>query len=524
MNRIATLVAAAAFFFPVAAFGAPLETVHVAQGTLAGTQESGVAAFLGVPYAAPPVGDLRWKAPAPPAAWDGARQATSFAPSCIQAVGFGDKGFGPWTSEYVVHGAVGEDCLYLNVWTPAEGADAHLPVLFWIHGGGFAAGSGSVPIYDGAALAKSGFVVVTVNYRLGPLGFLALPALTAESPNRASGNYGLLDIVAALKWVKDNISAFGGDPSAVSIAGQSAGAMAVLDLDVSPLAGGLYARAISESGAALAGTPMPDLKTAEQGGVQFAQSVGADSLAGLRALPAAKLLANPMQGPRFFPIVDGYVIPDAPAKRIAEGKFNDTPFLTGLNADEASGMNPKYGSMTPDECEAYVARATGAMAARFAGLYLARSKPTCNAGAGLLARDRGIAGTYFWALARSKKSAAPTYIYLYDHVEPGPDAAHYGAFHSSEIPYVFRTLDASPSRPFAAADRAISDKMSAYWLNFVRTGNPNGGDLAKWPAFSPSKAEIMELGDRFGARPLMPATRLEAMRDYVAQGGVLSLF
>jgi para-nitrobenzyl esterase len=493
---------------------------HVTQGMLEGTQEGAVAAYLGVPFAAPPVGNLRWRPPAAVAPWTGTRKADAFAASCFQGVAPG--GFGPWTAEYVVSGRISEDCLYLNVWTPANAQSEKLPVLFWIHGGGFMGGSGSVPIYDGAALAAQGIVVVDVNYRLGAFGFLAHPELTAESPDHASGNYGLLDVVAALRWVNENIAAFGGDPKSIAIAGQSAGAALVLDLDASPLANGLYARAIAESGAGL-NLPSADLKSAEQAGLGFAGKRGAKSIAALRAMPPEQILGNPMEfALRFAPIADGWSLPEAPSALEAAGSVHDTPFLTGLTADEASGMNPKYGAMSDRECADDIAKTMGPGADRFRALYLGPAM-SCNEGAKQLSRDRGLAATYLWAEQRAAHGRAPLYLYLYDHTEPGPQSAHYGAFHSSEIPYVFRTLDKSPDRPFSADDHAISDKVSRYWLNFIRTGDPNGASLPEWPAFEPEK-KVMELGDTFHARPATGDAKLKAFDDYTKAGGTLGLF
>jgi para-nitrobenzyl esterase len=468
-----------------------------------------------VPYAAPPVGPNRWRAPQPALSWSGVRAADHFGPSCIQ--GIGDAGFGPWTPEYVVHGKVSEDCLTLNIWTPAKAANEKLPVLVWIHGGGFSSGSASVPIYEGAALAAKGVVFVGINYRLGVLGFLAHPELTAESPNHASGNYGLMDQIAALKWVRDNIAAFGGDPNAITISGQSAGAAAVVDLDVSPLSKGLYARAIAQSGAGL-DLPVRTLGEAEQRGVEFAKSKGASSIAALRAMPADAFV---MQGPEmlaFSPIADGFVLPDTPKKLLAEGRFNDTPFLTGLVADEASAFGPFYAStLAPADCDAFFSRTFGTSAAAFRDAYA--TKGDCGEAVKQVLRDRGVAGTVFWASARQMTSRQPVFVYLYNHTEPGPNAARYASFHSSEIPYVFGTLDKSPERGFTAADRAIADTMSAYWLNFLKTGNPNGTGLAQWPAFDASTMQIMDLGDTFRARTILDPAKLKLIKTYVDSGG-----
>ena len=497
------------------------------QGRLRGIAAGVVAAYLGVPYAAPPLGGNRWRAPQPPASWGGVRVANQHPPSCYQPLT--PHGFGPWTAEYVVQGAISENCLYLNIWTPAPNGPAaqvraeRLPVLLWIHGGGFTTGSGSIPIYDGAALAAHGIVVVDVNYRLGVFGFLAHPALSARAPQHVSGNYGLLDIVAALRWLHANVAAFGGDPHAITIAGQSAGAAAVIDLDVSPLADGLYARAIAESGAGL-NLPTATLAAAEQAGEQFARAHGARTLAALRALPAARLSGGPPGAQRgFAPIVDGWVLPQAPAQLLAAGRFHRTPFLTGMVADENSAMTPTYQHQSAAQCEATLERLFGAQLATFHKLYWQPGSGTdCTTPLQQLLRDRGLAATWQWAQTRAAQGSPLIYLYLYDHPEPGPDASRYGAFHSSEIPYVFETLNASPARPFTVRDRAICAVMSAYWLNFVKRGNPNGEQLPHWPPVAPDNPQIMELGNGFGPRPLLGeegAARLRALRGFLAAGG-----
>ncbi|HUL81170.1 MAG TPA: carboxylesterase family protein [Gammaproteobacteria bacterium] len=508
----AALVVLASALAAAAALGAPA-TAHVEQGALAGTTDGDVNTFLGVPFAAPPIGELRWKAPQPAAKWQGARSATAFAPSCPQAVT--PQGFGPWTAEYVVQGAVAEDCLYLNVWAPAEKRSQ--PVLVWIHGGAFTSGSGSVPIYEGAALAREGIVVVTINYRLGALGFLAHPELTKEAGT--SGNYGLLDTIAALRWVEQNIAMFGGDPRKVTIAGQSAGAAAVLDLVGSPLARGLFARAIAESGAGLGITPTP-LAEAETAGVAFARAKGAKSLAELRALsaeeiisPAAGAAARPLG---FAPIADGRAV------LAGECFVSDVPLLTGLNADEGSGMNPGYGHATREQFEAQARAQYGDLAPRFLELYPAKSDAEAADAAKTAARERGLASTLLWARARAEQSGTHAYVYLYTHPEPGPDAARYGAFHSAEIPYVFKTLDKA-QRPFSEVDYALVKTASRYWLNFIRDGNPNGRGSAPWPAFDASLNQYLEIGERVGTRAL-DARKLELFEQAARTARPLSLF
>jgi para-nitrobenzyl esterase len=498
---------------------------QVAEGELVGKTEGNAAAFLGVPYAAPPVGDLRWKPPQPLASWTGDRAADHFAASCQQTVVPG--GFGPWTQEYVVSGDVSEDCLYLNVWTSARKKEDRLPVLFWIHGGGFSQGSGSVPIYDGAPLAAQGLVVVTFNYRVGVYGFLAHPELTAESAEHASGNYGLLDMVAALRWVQKNIAAFGGDPSRVTIAGQSAGAASVHHLIASPLANGLFSGAIAQSGSGM-GLPVPDRATAEAVGEKLSHVDGdALTLAQLRALPPAQLDARvakmPSGGPgalRFTPIVDGLLLPDA----ATVGKnTNDTPILTGMTANEVTGLNPDYGKTTADSFRQQLDSTYGALASDAASLYRARDDAQARESADALARDRGLASMYLWAKDRLAHTKHPVFAYLWTHLEPGPDSARYQVFHSSEIPYVFSTLDRA-QRPFTARDFALARRLGSYWVNFVKTGDPNEVGLPQWPAFDAKQRQILELGDAIKPRPVLDKRRLKFFEKHVAAGGQLGLF
>jgi para-nitrobenzyl esterase len=503
----------------VGAATAPQVKTH--DGALVGKREGDVNAFLGVPFAAPPVGQNRWRAPGPVKPWTGERAADHFAASCWQQTGPG--GFGPWTHEYVVSGPVSEDCLYLNVWAPAK-AGGKRPVLVWIHGGGFSQGSGSVPIYNGAKLAAEGIVVVDINYRLGVFGFLAHPELTREAGGAPPANFGLQDMVAALKWVKANISAFGGDPGQVTIAGQSAGSMAVHDLIASPMAAGLFQRAIAESGLPTT-APAPPLAEAEQAGQAFAKAKGADNLAALRALSPEKLAGGPpTAGARFFPVVDGVLLKEQPATAEAEGRGNDTPLLAGLNADEGSAMSPAYGKGDEATYTKLLQQSFGASAPKFAALYPASTDQARADASRELLRDRGLAGLYVFSRGRVAKSHAPLYLYLFTHTEPGPTSAQYRAFHSAEIPYVFKTLDASPERPFTAADRALSDQLSRYWVNFVRTGDPNSAGLPVWPRAAGDDPQVQALGDPIAPRPVLPPRLKTAFDDYIASGGKPDIF
>jgi para-nitrobenzyl esterase len=491
--------------------------VHTASGDLAGVREGAVSAFLGVPFAAPPVGPNRWRAPQPVTPWTGVRSAVKFGANCMQAVD--PKGFGPWSHEYVVQDPASEDCLYLNVWTPSAKPDARMPVLVWIHGGGFSSGSGSVPIYQGDVLAKRGVVVVTINYRVGAFGFMAHPELTREAAAAGTppGNYGLQDMQAALTWVRQNIAGFGGDPQNVTIAGQSAGSMAVQTLVVSPKTKGLFARAISESG--LAGAVQP-LSKGEENGVAFAQAQKTD-IAGLRALSADALLAAAKTG-RFGLVIDGSFLPASPQQIYAMGQAADVPILVGMTNDEMTGLNPP--PATDAGLTAQLTRGYGAMAPRFQSFYPAATDSDRLTATHAIPRDLGLANLLGWARNRLAHSSAPVYGYLYTHVEPGPEAARYGAFHTSEVPYVFETLNRSPERSFSDVDQRVSNRLATYWVNFMKTGNPNGPGLPTWPALTIQSPQIMELGDDAKVRPLLPAPQLEAARDFLDKGGVPSQF
>jgi para-nitrobenzyl esterase len=318
---------------------------HVTSGPLSGVWEGEVAAFLGVPYAAAPVGAKRWRPPQSPPIWETTLAADQFSNSCIQTLNPEGGADNPWTREYSTQGDVSEDCLYLNVWTGRQHEGERQPVLVWVHGGAFINGAGSIPIYHGASLAKRGIVVVTINYRVGVLGFLAHPELSAESPHGVSGNYGLLDAVAALEWVRDNIAAFGGDPERVTVAGQSAGARAVQALIHSPRAKGLFARAILQSRPRL--DPLrDDIKAAEAAGVEFAASQGVTSIEELRGLSALEVFDGPEwiagRGPRFVPVFDGWFLPAQPADSLESGTYNDTPVMAGITADEGSVSEARY--------------------------------------------------------------------------------------------------------------------------------------------------------------------------------------
>lgn len=466
--------------------------VQTRSGRVEGRPLGTVDAFLGIPYASPPLGSLRWRSPQPVVPWSGVRPATAHGPSAWQTV-MAD-GFGPWSREFVVQDQVSEDCLYLNVWRPVGAQPRSCPVLVWIHGGAFCQGSGSVTVYDGAALAAHGVVVVTLNYRLGVLGFLAHPELTRESPATGGGNFGLQDQLAALQWVQDNIVEFGGEPGAVTIAGQSAGALSVHMLVASPLARGLFHRAIAQSGPPTL-VPIRTRAQAEADGLAFAAAHQQASVSALRAFSVDDVTRMLAPGPRFMPMVDGTLLPNWPPQAGTGSVPNVVPMLVGQTADENSGLDPAYGQDDPEVLMALLQRVHGEHTPAAAAAYLAAAEGQGAAASRAAASDLWGAALWDWAEHRTRTVPAPTFAYLFDHVPPGPEAARWGAFHTSEVPYVLGTLDAAPERSLTAADRSLSALALSYWLNFIRSGNPNGLDLPAWPAFEPVQPVWMRLSN-----------------------------
>ncbi len=481
---------------------APIQT---ANGTLSGALDaaSGIHSFKGIPFAAPPIGALRWQAPQPVAPWSGIREATGFGPRAMQLPVFGDMNFRS--------NGMNEDCLYLNVWTPDPSTDARLPVLVYFYGGGFIGGDGSEPRYDGAAMAQRGIVAVTVNYRLNVFGFFAHPELRAESPQHCSGNQGLLDQTAALQWVHDNIAAFGGDPDRVTIAGESAGSISVSAQMASPLAKDLFAGAIGASGSLLGALPPIPLDEAEAVGVAFAQKVGAHALAELRAMPAEELLnATKGMGPHDFPrTIDGYFLPKSPFAIFAAGGQAQVPLLVGWNSEEMN-YRALLGAQepTPENYAAVVRKLYGEQAAEVLTLYPGATLEQVEQSATELAGDRFLVySTWQWAEAQ-RKIGSPVYRYYYAHPRPpmvpamgnavaglaggvirDPDAdatavampPAKGAVHSADIEYAMGNLATNVVYGWTAADEQISELMQRYYANFVKAGDPNGPDLPAWP-------------------------------------------
>jgi para-nitrobenzyl esterase len=479
--------------------------VETSLGTLEGERvagDDGVLVFRGVPYAEPPVGDNRWRAPLAKASWEGARPATTFGPACWQRLT-------PESSVYT-RGDLdrNEDCLYLNLWTAAEQADEARPVMVWFHGGGHTGGWGSAKIFDGTALAEQGVVLVTINYRLGPFGFLAHPALTAESPHAASGNYGLLDKVAALEWVRDNIAAFGGDPGNVTIFGQSAGSWSVCYLMASPLAAGLFHKAIGHSGGCFRGG-RPDLAAAHEAGLAAAAELGvegdpAEALASLRALDAEAVLDSSLGSGA---IVDGWFMPRAGRAIFEAGEHNDVPVIVGALANEGTTLYANMPERSEAELVSMLREQYGDHADALRAAYGPDVEKSTKWGAQAIQADR----SFVWEMrtwARTVEAAGnDAYLYFFSQAPPvfriyvperaaidmpdGPDG--YGAYHSGDLAYAFGNTGLVGIN-WTEWDHEISRAMSQYWVNFARTGDPNGDGLATWPRYEAAADEWLEFG------------------------------
>jgi len=504
--------------------------VGVEGGQVAGAEVSGVWSYKGIPYAAPPVGTLRWRPPQPVVRWEGVRAATAFAPACLQAHRPADTDFDDIIAFYGLNiDRTSEDCLYLNIWTAAAGG-ARAPVMVWIHGGGLTAGHGGEPTYDGTALAKRGIVLVTINYRLGPLGYLVHPLLAAESEQHASGNYGTLDQIAALKWVQQNIAAFGGDPGRVTIFGESAGSWSVNHLMATPLAKGLFQRAIGQSGGGFGsfGSAYTNQEL-EAAGEQFAKSLlGADvkpSLEGLRAKTGAEIMSVPQTVTRVSPNVDGWVFPDTIYNIFAAGRQNKVPVIVGSNADEGASLGAAgpQGVTLPEYRK--TARATyGGLADEFLKAYAASNDAEALAGRIQSFTDQAF-GWEMRTWARMMETVSSNaYLYFFSRVPPASDGRRYGAFHAAEIIYVFDNLGKSPApyanRAYDDTDRRLSQLMASYWVNFATTGDPNGPGLPQWPLFTTGGDEALEFGDVVQVRKGIRKERLDFTdRFYALQRG-----
>ena len=463
--------------------------VRMQAGLVQGTIDGPLVIYQGIPFAAPPVGELRWRAPQPPTPWTGVRAADKFAPMCIQARGIGAG-----------EGTASEDCLYLNVWTPAKSASEHLPVMVWIYGGAFTSGATSLPGYNGANLAKKGVVVVSIAYRLGALGFMVHPAQDAEDGGH-SGNYGLLDQIAGLRWVKRNIARFGGDPSKVTIFGESAGGIAISMLASSPLAKGLYQGAISESGGSLAparytnegGELMLPMSVAQNNAAGFLAKLGAATIAEARKIPAEDVLKSTPQGQSVtWPVFDGYVLPGDEYKLYQAGKYNDTPILIGTNSDEGSLF---VRTATAAGFQQTVHSGFGDYADKILAAYPASSDAESLRSARDLFRDDTFAWhTWAWARLQAQTSKKKIFLYYFTHRPPYPDLPQFkdwGASHGGEIAYVFQNFPANETP--TSDDKSLSDEMAAYWVNFAKKFDPNGAGLPEWPAYTTTDSKVMNL-------------------------------
>lgn len=489
-NQI-NFLATAIFIFTLFANSFATDRVKTTNGIVEGTgkQKSGVRMFKGIPYAQPPVGNLRWNAPQPAKTWTGIHEATKFGPRCMQQPVFSDMVF---RSD-----GMSEDCLYLNVWTPANNNKAKLPVLVYFYGGGFIAGDGSELRYDGESMAAKGIVVVTMSYRLGVYGFLAHKELTKESSNKASGNYGLLDQAAALRWVVQNIAAFGGDPKKITIAGESAGSFSVSAQMASPLSKNLIRGAIGESGSVLSFNLAPrivPLDQAEQKGKEFADSLNADSLQKLRALTTEQIqeaTKNPWKW-QFPMTVDGHFFTESPSKTYSEGKQAKVPLLVGWNSEE-SGWRSVLGNTepTPENYAKAVKTRFGDKADEILKLYPANTREQVIESATDLAGDQFISfSTWKWADIHSKTGGKPVFRYYYAHPRPPMKDAKanstppFGAVHSAEIEYAMGNLPTNQVFAWTAEDYKVSNLMQNFFANFIKTGNPNGKDLPNWKSLT----------------------------------------
>ncbi|MBZ5602571.1 MAG: carboxylesterase family protein [Acidobacteriia bacterium] len=482
----------------LAVFAAIPEPLHVEQGQVTGVagNDASVRVFKGIPFAAAPTGELRWKAPKAPAPWEGAKAADHFSPTCMQ------RGRGTESSE---------DCLYLNVYTAAKTAKDRRPVMVWIHGGALTSGAGS--LYDGEALSKKGVVVVTINYRLGIFGFFAHPELTRESDRNSSGNYGFLDQIAALEWVQKNIAAFGGDPKRVTIFGESAGSWSVNYLMASPLAKGLFERVIGESGGEFA--PGRKLSDLEQADVKL---TGGATIAALRSKSAQELQS--IAGFQTAANVDGWFLPGDVYTIFSQGKQSDVPLLIGSNNDEGTMFTPP--TTKAATFHAASEKKFGAQAEEFFKIYPFTTDGEAWTSAAAAMRDQ-IFGWEMrtWARMENKTGKSKVYLYYFRHVPPGKNRVP-GAFHGSEISYAFGNLQMAPfasgndekNRPWTDYDRKLADTMSSYWVNFAVTGDPNGKGLPKWPVYRSKDDPAMSFGDAIEVKALPNKPALDFLDTY----------
>ncbi|MFE8102292.1 carboxylesterase family protein [Brenneria goodwinii] len=483
--------------YSIGAVGAIQGPINVTGGMIEGklSADKQLSIFQGIPYAAPPVGELRWKKPQPVNKWSGVKKTDTFAAGCMQKVVTGDKL--PWTSEFLHQGPMSEDCLYLNIWSPAQSDKDKLPVIVFIHGGGFVEGSGSVPIYDGENLARKNVIFVNINYRLGVFGFLTLEELTKESGS--SGNYALYDQIAALHWIKDNIDKFGGDSNNITIMGQSAGANSIVVLNASPLARGLYNKAIMESApgstisnygirpAESLGIPLAD---AERKVSQWAKSNGYSSLSDLRNAPANQLVEKfaintPIKGA----VIDGALLPMQIAEIYKKNRQNDVPVLAGMNKDER-GSESDYGKWNVNDLDSYAKKYYGEHLNTFHALYKADDSHDVAVVQKDILRDERLYAMKWMAHLRIHYGNQPNYLYFFGKAIPWQEHPNFGVFHSSELPYVLNN-QSKLNRKWDATDKALGNVMSSYWVNFATSGNPNGHGLPVWKSYSQNEKSVI---------------------------------
>ena len=513
MRKLVTGLAAVAMALASPA-QAQIEQAEVSGGTVAGTQDGDLSIFKGIPFAESPTGDLRWKAPQPVVPWVGVKQTTRFGAACMQEPGLA-RAMG-------TEAPLSEDCLFIDVWSPAKSADEKLPVIAWIYGGGFNSGATSVPLYDGAAFARQGVVFVSIAYRVGMFGFLATPELSAES-GHGSGNYGMLDQIAGLRWVQDNIAQFGGDPDQVTIMGHSAGGFAVSMLAGSPLAAGLFDGVISQSGGNFTppqsepwgGSRSIMMSLAEADGSKWLGSLGAETLEQARALPASLLeeAQHRPGAPLAQPPVDSYVLRGDQLLMWEQGQFNDVPVLLGVTSDETSVFGGK--APTAAEFEARIRRDYGAKADAILATYPHATDAQAADSARELANETGFLwNTFTWARLQAEHGEAPAYAYWFHRPnERNPR----GSGHGSEVALVFDNEDTRPGRtPWTGEDRALSKQLQSYWVNFAKTGDPNGVGLPNWPAFVPGKPTVLKLGEETRPIAVPAAERLKLLDEYFA--------
>lgn len=489
---------------------AQLDVVKTTSGMVSGTSNAAgdIKVFKGIPFAAPPVGELRWQPTQPVAPWKDVKKCDAFSASPMQNK---PVPFMMYTAEYLIpEKPISEDCLYLNVWTGAKTAKEKRPVIVWIYGGGFVSGGSACAIYDGEQLARKGVVFVSINYRVGVFGFLAHPELTKASDGKSSGNFALLDQVAALQWVKENIANFGGDPNRVTIAGQSAGAFSVNALMASPVAKGLFQRAIAESGGMfnVDGRALT-LKAAEENGEKFMKAVKANSIADMRKM-SAEDLQKAAGSFSASPVIDGYVLPSAVYNVFNTAKQNDVPLLTGWNGDE--GFPPQT-NPTPDEYKANAEKQYGELAGEFLKAFPGNTAEEVKKSQFAFNRDNIFAWqNYTWAKMQTVHGKNRAYLYQFNHVSPTQEK--YGAFHSSEICYALHTLH-TWNLPFTDEDRRLEEVMSEYWVNFATTGNPNRAGLSEWKAFDVNAPQVMILNtDTQMMKPIPAQPEFDFMDKY----------